>query len=335
MLGVLLAMPLGIGGFAFTPHYAFLPFLFLQRDLRGGVQHAGPGVGGAPARHAAPPPAAPRHQGRREGARAGGVCVCGAGMGVRLWEWWRGEPGALLPATQSLPLQRRPLPVLRCPAASSPRYRLPQSLPPKNERILRVGMTPLQAQYYQWILKKNFKELNKVRLCGGVLCTRRRGGVVRVEEQDDSGGAGRRSEVVHRRGRQAAASAQLCRYRLCPQGAKSQLSLLNIMVELKKCANHPFLFPTAEVRGRGCARVCVHGGGGGGGGGRVWWVVGASLVCAIGWQRWRGEEQRQLAAPGCLHELTHSTSAADTLAPYRRRSTGSRAAPTPTWPAAW
>ena len=38
-----------------------------------------------------------------------------------------------------------------------------QSLPPKNERILRVGMTPLQRQYYRWILSRNYKELNKVR----------------------------------------------------------------------------------------------------------------------------------------------------------------------------
>ena len=41
----------------------------------------------------------------------------------------------------------------------------PQSLPPKNERILRVGMTPLQRQYYRWILTRNFKELNKVGVC--------------------------------------------------------------------------------------------------------------------------------------------------------------------------
>lgn len=37
-----------------------------------------------------------------------------------------------------------------------------QSLPPKHEKILRVGMTPLQRQYYRWILTRNFKELNKV-----------------------------------------------------------------------------------------------------------------------------------------------------------------------------
>ncbi len=36
-----------------------------------------------------------------------------------------------------------------------------RSLPPKTERILRVGMTPLQKQYYKWILTRNFKELNK------------------------------------------------------------------------------------------------------------------------------------------------------------------------------
>ena len=39
-----------------------------------------------------------------------------------------------------------------------------RSLPPKNERILRVAMTPLQKQYYKWILTRNFKELNKVGL---------------------------------------------------------------------------------------------------------------------------------------------------------------------------
>lgn len=42
-----------------------------------------------------------------------------------------------------------------------------KSLPPKNERVLRVPMTPLQKQYYKWILTKNFKELNKVRSRGG------------------------------------------------------------------------------------------------------------------------------------------------------------------------
>ncbi|CAI8596430.1 unnamed protein product [Vicia faba] len=66
-----------------------------------------------------------------------------------------------------------------------------KSLPPKIERILRVDMSPLQKQYYKWILERNFHDLNK-----GV------------------------------RG--------------------NQVSLLNIVVELKKCCNHPFLFESAD-----------------------------------------------------------------------------------------
>ncbi|KAI3461152.1 hypothetical protein Pfo_017815 [Paulownia fortunei] len=66
-----------------------------------------------------------------------------------------------------------------------------KSLPPKIERILRVEMSPLQKQYYKWILERNFRDLNK-----GV------------------------------RG--------------------NQVSLLNIVVELKKCCNHPFLFESAD-----------------------------------------------------------------------------------------
>ncbi|KAF0907372.1 hypothetical protein E2562_015866 [Oryza meyeriana var. granulata] len=66
-----------------------------------------------------------------------------------------------------------------------------KSLPPKIERILRVDMSPLQKQYYKWILERNFQNLNK-----GV------------------------------RG--------------------NQVSLLNIVVELKKCCNHPFLFESAD-----------------------------------------------------------------------------------------
>ncbi|ONM25926.1 Protein CHROMATIN REMODELING 5 [Zea mays] len=36
-----------------------------------------------------------------------------------------------------------------------------KSLPPKIERILRVEMSPLQKQYYKWILERNFQNLNK------------------------------------------------------------------------------------------------------------------------------------------------------------------------------
>ncbi|KAE8691668.1 Protein CHROMATIN REMODELING 5 [Hibiscus syriacus] len=66
-----------------------------------------------------------------------------------------------------------------------------KSLPPKIEHVLRVEMSPLQKQYYRWILERNFHDLNK-----GV------------------------------RG--------------------NQVSLLNIVVELKKCCNHPFLFESAD-----------------------------------------------------------------------------------------
>lgn len=72
-----------------------------------------------------------------------------------------------------------------------------KSLPPKHERVLRVEMTPLQKQYYKWILTRNFSELNK-----------------------GARGSG-------------------------------QVSLLNIITELKKCCNHPFLFESAEDNYRG------------------------------------------------------------------------------------
>ena len=35
------------------------------------------------------------------------------------------------------------------------------------------------------------------------------------------------------------------------QGSGPQISLLNIIIELKKCCNHPFLFATAEEDYRG------------------------------------------------------------------------------------
>lgn len=66
-----------------------------------------------------------------------------------------------------------------------------KSLPPKRERILRVPMTPLQKQYYKWILTRNFTQLNK-------------------------------------------------------NSKGSQIKLLNIIVDLKKCCNHPFLFESAR-----------------------------------------------------------------------------------------
>jgi hypothetical protein len=55
--------------------------------------------------------------------------------------------------------------------------------------------------------------------------------------------------------RRALACAPAHVFHICAQGSKSQLSLLNIITELKKCCNHPFLFNTAEV---GTAR-CILG----------------------------------------------------------------------------
>ena len=68
-----------------------------------------------------------------------------------------------------------------------------KSLPPKRERVLRIAMSPLQRQYYKWILQRNVSALNK-----------------------GAHGSG-------------------------------QVSLLNVVMELKKCCNHPFLFESAEA----------------------------------------------------------------------------------------
>ncbi|XP_049851147.1 uncharacterized protein LOC126325484 [Schistocerca gregaria] len=67
-----------------------------------------------------------------------------------------------------------------------------KSLPAKKERILRVGMSLIQKKYYQWVLTRNFAELNR--------------------------GLGR----------------------------QAQSTLSNIVIELKKVCNHPYLFPNAE-----------------------------------------------------------------------------------------
>ncbi|RDX85218.1 Protein CHROMATIN REMODELING 5, partial [Mucuna pruriens] len=66
-----------------------------------------------------------------------------------------------------------------------------KSLPLKIECILKVEMSPLQKQYYKWILERNFHNLNK----------------------DVRG---------------------------------NQVSLLNIVVELRKCCSHPFLFESTD-----------------------------------------------------------------------------------------
>jgi SNF2 family DNA or RNA helicase len=74
-----------------------------------------------------------------------------------------------------------------------------KSLPAKNERILRVGMAPMQRKYYRWVITRNFAELNR--------------------------------------------------------GLKGQAqsTLSNIVVELKKVCNHPFLYQSAEEQARSMA----------------------------------------------------------------------------------
>mmetsp|Transcript_2445 Transcript_2445/g.9202 ORF Transcript_2445/g.9202 Transcript_2445/m.9202 type:complete len:1438 (-) Transcript_2445:1350-5663(-) len=66
-----------------------------------------------------------------------------------------------------------------------------KSLPKKIERILRVGLTPLQKEYYKWILTRNYKELNAT-------------------------------------------------------GQNTNLS--NIVIQLKKVCNHPYLFAAAREK---------------------------------------------------------------------------------------
>jgi len=67
-----------------------------------------------------------------------------------------------------------------------------KSLPSKVERILRVGLSEMQKQYYKWILTRNYKALSK-------------------------------------------------------NSKSNNVSLQNIMIELKKCCNHPYLFDGAEL----------------------------------------------------------------------------------------
>jgi len=66
-----------------------------------------------------------------------------------------------------------------------------KSLPQKHEKILRVPPSPMQKKYCEWVIQKNFRELNR-------------------------GASGQKS------------------------------TLLNVVVELKKVFNHPYLFPGAE-----------------------------------------------------------------------------------------
>lgn len=41
------------------------------------------------------------------------------------------------------------------------------------------------------------------------------------------------------------------------KGGGNQVSLLNIMMDLKKCCNHPYLFPVAAVVRSVCVCMCA------------------------------------------------------------------------------
>jgi hypothetical protein len=139
-----------------------------------------------------------------------------------------------------------------------------KSLPPKNERILRLEMTPLQKQYYKWILQRNFKELNNGR---AQLCCTTAAAVWMplpcwhlATGQHDAQAMQSCVQAQHSSTSIACVSLSSAPQR-CPEpplcclaGAKGsgQISLLNIISELKKICNHPFLFESVleDFRGR-------------------------------------------------------------------------------------
>ncbi|KAF4394940.1 hypothetical protein F8388_017668 [Cannabis sativa] len=118
-----------------------------------------------------------------------------------------------------------------------------KSLPPKIERILRVEMSPLQKQYYKWILERNFHDLNKgvrgnqdlERLDEEFLAHVSQLIVWSIRNRTGDGG-GTCDFTGHR-------SLGFTDWRKVPG---PEVSLLNIVVELKKCCNHPFLFESAD-----------------------------------------------------------------------------------------
>lgn len=73
------------------------------------------------------------------------------------------------------------------------------------------------------------------------------------------------------------------------KGGGNQVSLLNIMMDLKKCCNHPYLFPVAAVVGARCPCVGSLG------------HCGASTSCGVGLKRtspWKGLVQSSGSGPG-------------------------------------
>jgi chromodomain-helicase-DNA-binding protein 1 len=121
-----------------------------------------------------------------------------------------------------------------------------KSLPPKNERILRLEMTPLQRQYYKWILQRNFKELNKGARRGAQRAAALPPAFICA--------AGVQQPVLRPPRLPAPADPPPPPPLAAAAGARGsgQISLLNIISELKKICNHPFLFESVleDFRGR-------------------------------------------------------------------------------------
>ena len=95
-------------------------------------------------------------------------------------------------------------------------------------------MTPLQKQYYKWILNRNFEALNKVCIEGF--------SVIKADQW------------ACRSNDSSSSKVSLIGFSFfMAQGARGSghVSLLNIITELKKTCNHPFLFESAEESYRG------------------------------------------------------------------------------------
>ncbi|CAB4308811.1 unnamed protein product [Prunus armeniaca] len=157
-----------------------------------------------------------------------------------------------------------------------------KSLPPKIERILRVEMSPLQKQYYKWILERNFHNLNKGVRGNQIDYTPYSVGLYFLEGKPGISAHGLLPCVLRfepprylpsyllfpasqRLYGSAGGSSfkavsampidgflgikKIKEYQqalMLTSGKEEKVSLLNIVVELKKCCNHPFLFESAD-----------------------------------------------------------------------------------------
>lgn len=104
-----------------------------------------------------------------------------------------------------------------------------KSLPPKNERLLRVPMSPLQQQYYKWILARDYQALT-------------------------NGGCHTRVCCISSISKDTLKIGNHAMFLILAGTKSGHVSLLNIITELKKCCNHPFLFESAEEKYAGSER---------------------------------------------------------------------------------